>query len=193
MAGLSKTKRVIVFSFLLFVLPLPYLLLFYRSSKPIVFDRYSPDTFVSIVVYVIFLTFHGSLLFTRDERIVRGWERLRRGFVGLFSLNGLLMLGSTCVFCIIGEGTARLIIGGETNGYGTGPGTRIFAEEHVRLNAEGFRDSFPPVRKGENVFRVVGVGDSCTFGSGIKRIEDTYLKLLERRSMAGMPRFGLRS
>jgi lysophospholipase L1-like esterase len=49
----------------------------------------------------------------------------------------------------------------------------------VKINSKGFRDlEFNPAKE-KNVFRIIGLGDSVTYGAGV-RLEDTYLKQLER-------------
>lgn len=57
-------------------------------------------------------------------------------------------------------------------------------------NALGFRGPETPLEKPPGTFRIVGVGDSFTFGSGVRR-KDTFLAELERRLNAGggAPRF----
>lgn len=55
----------------------------------------------------------------------------------------------------------------------------------VRINALGLRDREVAVPKPPGVFRVLAVGDSVTFGFGV-RLEDTYAKRLEARLNAGL-------
>ncbi len=50
----------------------------------------------------------------------------------------------------------------------------------VSINSYGLRGDEIEVPKPANTFRIVGVGDSITFGYGI-RLEDTFLKILEKR------------
>jgi len=52
-------------------------------------------------------------------------------------------------------------------------------------NALGFRGPETTIEKPPGTFRVVGLGDSFTFGSGVRR-EDTFLAELERRLNAGL-------
>ena len=49
---------------------------------------------------------------------------------------------------------------------------------HVRINQEGFRDDPYDEAASGSVFRILGVGDSFTFGFGVEH-EKTYLELLE--------------
>jgi lysophospholipase L1-like esterase len=59
-----------------------------------------------------------------------------------------------------------------------------------RTNALGFRGPETTLEKPPETFRIVGVGDSFTFGTGVRR-EDTFLAELERRlnERPGGPRF----
>lgn len=60
------------------------------------------------------------------------------------------------------------------------PGVPKFYEKHVSLNKDSYRDTEHSYYKAKNTIRIVGLGDSFTFGSGIKNINDTYLKKLEK-------------
>jgi len=50
---------------------------------------------------------------------------------------------------------------------------------HIVTNADGFRDKSYSIKKPENVFRIVILGDSITFGSGIEENRDVYHYVLE--------------
>lgn len=47
-------------------------------------------------------------------------------------------------------------------------------------NNLGFRDKDRDIRKKEGQYRLLALGDSYTFGSGVKRIDDIYTSILER-------------
>ena len=49
----------------------------------------------------------------------------------------------------------------------------------VEYNNDGFRDHTYSLLKPDNVFRILVIGDSQTFGHGINSLEDTFPKLLE--------------
>jgi lysophospholipase L1-like esterase len=49
----------------------------------------------------------------------------------------------------------------------------------VRINNLGFRGTDTTTAKPQGVFRIIGVGDSITFGYGV-RFEETFLQVLER-------------
>lgn len=55
----------------------------------------------------------------------------------------------------------------------------------VRINSTGLRDRELALPKPEGVFRVLAVGNSVTFGFGV-RLEETYVKRLERRLNASL-------
>ena len=48
----------------------------------------------------------------------------------------------------------------------------------ISINSYGFRDTEHQLKKDENVYRIMAVGDSFTFGMGVN-FEDTYSKQLE--------------
>ena len=56
-----------------------------------------------------------------------------------------------------------------------------FHKKYVRYNKYGYRDYEYSLKKPQNVFRVLVLGDSQTFGHGIKILEDTWVKKLEAR------------
>jgi lysophospholipase L1-like esterase len=56
----------------------------------------------------------------------------------------------------------------------------------VAINNLGLRGSDTTIAKPPGVFRIIGVGDSITFGYGV-RVEDTFLQVLERDLNASAP------
>lgn len=69
--------------------------------------------------------------------------------------------------------------GDETLPYELIPGAEgIVAGVRVRINSYGLRDREFPVEKPSNMYRIVVLGDSWTFGSGVE-LKDTYGKQLE--------------
>lgn len=49
----------------------------------------------------------------------------------------------------------------------------------VKINSQGFRDAEHPPNKGNGTIRILGLGDSFTFGWGV-HVDQTYLKQLEQ-------------
>lgn len=76
---------------------------------------------------------------------------------------------------------SRYDLAGDDRGYFR-PDGRIEYE----INSLGLRGPLPPVEKGEGVYRVVCLGDSFTFGEGVKE-PDTWPRQLERLLAARMP------
>ncbi len=74
-------------------------------------------------------------------------------------------------------------------------GIKVIDKEWVQTkilyNKDGFRDRDYSFKKPDNVFRILIVGDSQTFGHGIDRLEDTYPKKLETslNAAAGSKKF----
>ena len=59
--------------------------------------------------------------------------------------------------------------------------TKEFHKKYIRYNKHGYRDYEYSLQKPEDVFRVLVLGDSQTFGHGIKDLKDTWVKKLEAR------------
>ena len=120
------------------------------------------------------------------------WRRLRDWIV--------LILGSIVVFLVLGELTMRAYLSTRTfydvemSRYGLTlkvespnplighvhrPGSKAeLMNVQVEINSDGFRDAEYPLEKGD-VWRVVVLGDSLTFGWGVER-EQTFEYLLEQ-------------
>jgi lysophospholipase L1-like esterase len=78
---------------------------------------------------------------------------------------------------------------------------RGIVDEYIKTNSQGLRDVEHPLKKEDGSIRILGLGDSFTFGWGVK-LEESYLKQLERRLTqetgrkaeainAGVPGYGL--
>lgn len=78
---------------------------------------------------------------------------------------------------------------------------RGIVDEYIKTNSQGLRDVEHEWRKPEGTFRILGLGDSFTFGWGVK-LEESFLKVLETRLgqelgqavesiNAGVPGYGL--
>ena len=48
--------------------------------------------------------------------------------------------------------------------------TKEFHKKYIRYNKHGYRDYEYSLKKSEDVFRILVIGDSQTFGSGIKNL-----------------------
>ena len=59
--------------------------------------------------------------------------------------------------------------------------TKEFHKKHIRYNEHGYRDYEYSLKKPEGIFRVLVLGDSQTFGHGIKDLKDTWVKKLEAK------------
>lgn len=51
----------------------------------------------------------------------------------------------------------------------------------LKTNNEGLRDIEHPINKKKNDFRIIALGDSFTEGVGVTALEDTWVKVLERK------------
>lgn len=104
-----------------------------------------------------------------------GWIRKRKS-----TIQHILIVISVIIFFLaISEIILRITISEETPRYGFGPGYLEFNKKYVHLNNEGFRDGDYSTQKDRNVCRIAGIGDSVTFGVGVKEVNKTYIKELE--------------
>ena len=92
--------------------------------------------------------------------------------------NLTLLLFSILVFILLFEFAARIALPEETK-YSFPVGQVNFFNEYAHLNKEGYRDIEHGTTKGTK-FRIAVIGDSYTFGSGIKNINHIYPRQLER-------------
>ena len=59
--------------------------------------------------------------------------------------------------------------------------TTEFKKKYIRYNKYGYRDYEYNLKKKEGVFRIIVLGDSQTFGHGIKDLNNTWVKKLEKK------------
>ena len=57
--------------------------------------------------------------------------------------------------------------------------TKEFQTKYVFRNSHGYRDKEYQYQKPNNIFRILVLGDSQTFGSRIRKLENTWHKKLE--------------
>lgn len=109
-------------------------------------------------------------------------------------VNILLFIGSIFIFFLLAEGVTRLVVPGSVKmllmreydvrlGYRLVPNYEVRHKTPdfdtlIRINSEGLRDYEHPREKYPEVFRILVLGDSFAFGSGVS-MEESYPKLLE--------------
>ena len=94
-------------------------------------------------------------------------------------LINLAIFTLTLIICLVLiEGVLIFI---STDGNDNHERPKEFHEKYVRYNKHGYRDYEYSLQKPEDVFRVLVLGDSQTFGHGIKNLKDTWVKKLEAR------------
>ena len=130
--------------------------------------------------------------------------------------EAVLMVSSIALACLVGEGVLRIVEHpwekpvlktwmepADVLGWQLPPnfeGRGIFSE-YIRTNGQGLRDIEHSFKKEHGTLRVLGIGDSFTFGWGVP-VEDAFMKQLERQLVeiagekvetinAGVPGYGL--
>ncbi len=99
-----------------------------------------------------------------------------RWAVGKLSDTGrkfLLSATALAIIALLGEGTLRLraAVSPSTQGFPTYTSAQ-WTRRYVQLNNEGFRDVEHPHATPTNERRLLIVGDSCAFGTGLNNIDD---------------------
>lgn len=89
--------------------------------------------------------------------------------------NILLLLGSMLIFLLIAEGIFRLTGIARVEPYWD----QDWYSQYAPLNSKGFRDYEHTEEKSPGTVRILGIGDSYTFGVRVK-FEDIYLTQLEK-------------
>ena len=99
-------------------------------------------------------------------------------------LNFFLLVASLIASLICFEILCRFFWDYNTGNLLNQPGTETVQKSFefstkIQINANGLRDQKYPFDKEDNVFRIIVIGDSMTFGWGVEA-HDTYPKVLER-------------
>ena len=96
-------------------------------------------------------------------------------------VNGIVLVSAIVLFLIVGEVLLRLFFSDMINSeYGHGPGMVDFMKK-IEYNGLGYRDVEHTVSKPKDVFRIVIIGDSFTFGYGIENPDNIYPRLLQEK------------
>lgn len=96
-----------------------------------------------------------------------------------FLTNIILLLIFLVAFFLLGEIIMRLFFSEMIyNEYGHGPGSEMIIEK-AEYNSLGYRGPEPNMIKDKDTYRILFLGDSFTYGSGIKNLEDTYPYLVQ--------------
>ena len=99
------------------------------------------------------------------------WQRRRKS--GLVIGNALVLLCMLGIVALAFESYFRFVCV-ETDAFGVSLPARRWFVLHTKLNSLGCRDVEWTVEKPPGVRRIAFVGDSITYGWGIKRVEDRF-------------------
>ncbi len=130
------------------------------------------DYLLWCVLYLSLLV-HGWFFFRYFPKSTRPRTRLLLGN----SLVFLILLGTVA---IAAESYLRFIHV-EMDAFGVSIPAQRWLHRHVRLNSLGYRDREWPPPKPTGVRRIAFLGDSFTYGWGIRRVEDRFTERLQRR------------
>ena len=93
--------------------------------------------------------------------------------------QNIVLLFFTIIFTLILiEFSLRLFLNDDLR-YATAPGQKKWVKGYANFNKEGYRDIDHQLIKEKNTVRIAGLGDSFTFGIGIKNADNLYLTKLD--------------
>lgn len=105
---------------------------------------------------------------------------------GLILGNALVFLSMMGCVGIVAESYLRFL-SVETDSFGVSLPARRWFVLHTTLNSVGYRDREWSREKSANVKRIAFVGDSFTYGWGIKRVENRFTDLLQAKFDQQLP------
>jgi lysophospholipase L1-like esterase len=101
---------------------------------------------------------------------------IRKGFVDVTLIVGSLIV-FTLLIEIVGRASGLLKLQPSTTRFSATKGYEL-TPDHKSINSHGLRDQELSLVKPSNTFRILALGDSFTYGHGVRR-EETYVKQLE--------------
>ena len=96
--------------------------------------------------------------------------------------NIIILIVSIILILLVTEIVIRVIVGPYSTQDGNCIASKKFSQKYYRYQKDALRqDKEFSTAKDKNVFRILVLGDSFTFGQGLKSISDTYPKILENK------------
>lgn len=108
------------------------------------------------------------------DRSARWLARKREALLGF----GILLV-TVVLLAAAGEVVLRLLIGEQSHGIGGQDPATLKMMRSIALNDEGFRDRPWSDQKEEGTFRILFLGDSFTFGAGVRHTDSLYVRHVE--------------
>lgn len=153
-------------------------------------SRFSIPLFSLVIVLVLWMLSNFMLGYKSKRKPEKGKIKnitvlILTVFICLLVLNFALQ-----IFTFVPTNNLKHLQNG-TEGYAPFSETTFYGENDklkptsVKINSMGFRDYEYSAEKPENTFRIIGLGDSFTFGWGVE-LDETYLKRLERKLNNGL-------
>lgn len=124
----------------------------------------------------VFFLILGFAFIIFNKRITVFAMKRKELLYGLLVIVGILILSA-----IAGEIIIRVFFSNQIySEYGHGPGWKKLMDK-VEYNSFGYRDVEHTIKKDEETFRIVILGDSLTFGAGIWETDNIYPRILQKK------------
>tara|TARA_Y100000310_G_scaffold330908_1_gene403488 strand:+ start:3425 stop:4636 length:1212 start_codon:yes stop_codon:yes gene_type:complete len=145
-----------------------------NTLKPSTISRINTLQSSLLVTSTVFLLLIIPLLYFNKS--VKSFLKKHKTIIQNISLLIVILL----VLFIVSELAFKAVFNETTFGPGFGPGTLNFNKKYVHINNDGMREEMNyQIQKPKDTIRIAAIGDSYSFGSGIKDVTNTYPKLLE--------------
>ena len=124
----------------------------------------------------LFSALVGILTFIFSENIAKFIKRKKKIFINISVFLVVLIVS----FFIL-ESILRIFYSEQIyDEFGFGPG-EPYHYKKIELNSLGCRDIDHSIEKDNNIYRIIIIGDSFTFGWGIKNSDDIYSSVLQKK------------
>lgn len=124
----------------------------------------------------LFSALIGMLIFIFSENTAKFIKRKKKIFMNISVFLVVLIVSFFILEAILRVFYSEQIY----DEFGFGPG-EPYHYKRINLNSLGFRDVEHSIEKDNNIYRIIVIGDSFTFGWGIKNSDDIYSSVLQKK------------